>query len=267
MQSIRYTPLAPGSTLNASPPVPCWSTGEPTTPLPNTGGNNFYVWCSTRWTPISSSTRTVTLSACAASVSASTCVHHPVVQEVVTFDDYPVGVATPTEVACTTYCGTSMIVDSWVEHPTTPTVACLSSTLSPSLCTGQPVGGPITGGASIAITGTGFVSGSTVQFVEESGGSPTTDNVVLTAKGVTWKSANLITVVAPPVTEGSTYFVTVTTPAGTSAYSASDIFTYVRGARHGDEHMHRYGRDRTHGDSMQLKLFLDKRDRSGLGWQ
>ncbi len=111
-----------------------------------------------------------------------------------------------------------------------PTVTCLSPTVPPRTCSGGHVGGPITGGTTFSIVGTGFVSGtSTVQFVEESGGSPTTDNMLLTATGVTVVSPTSITATAPPITEGSTYFVTVTTPAGTStSVDGANVFTYTR---------------------------------------
>ncbi len=123
-----------------------------------------------------------------------------------------------------------MTVDSWVEHPTLPKITCLSPTVPPRACSGGHVGGPIAGGTTFSIIGTGFVSGSTtVQFVEEAGGSPTTDNEVLTASGVPVVSPTSITATAPPVTEGSTYFVTVTTPAGTSTSAdGANVFTYTR---------------------------------------
>lgn len=244
VQSIRYTPLlAPSQTLNASPPTPCWPGGEPTTPLPTTGGNRFDVWCSTVWTPTSANTRTVTLSACLSSVAAATCAYRPLVQEVVSFDDYPPGGAPPTYAECSTYCGESMTVNRWVQHPTMPTVTHLGCAPTPGSCAASPLGGPITGTAHIAVTGTGFVKakcttttsltrcGTTVEFVEESSGVPATDNVVVTVtpKTVTVASSTSLTVTAPPVSEGSTYFVVVTTPSGSSAYGGPDVFTYSAG--------------------------------------
>lgn len=241
VQSIRYTPLlTPTGTLNASPPSPCWPNNSEPNTLPTTGGNHFHVWCSTMWTPTSADTRTVTLSACLSSVSAVKCAYHPLVQEAVSFDDYPPGGAPPTHEACSTYCGESMTVDKWVEHPTMPTIGLLSCAPSPGSCRSAPLGGPISGGENITITGTGFVTGcaktaatragcgTTVQFVEAAGGTPAADNVVLTVtpKNVHVRSSTSLTVTAPAVTEGSTYFVRVTTPSGSSADSSAVVFTY-----------------------------------------
>jgi IPT/TIG domain len=245
IQSIRYKPLLTATeSLNASPPVPCWpttkeggtwSTGEPPGALPNTGGNVFRVWCSTRWTPASARTRTVTFSACKVSsaspppvtkTEAKACALKPLVQEVVAFDDYPAGKATPTQAPCHTWCGEFMTVESWVEHPKLPSVSFLSCVPTSASCTKSPIGGPSSGGTIINIIGNGFVTGSVVQFVEETGGTPNSDNVVLTATKVTYSSATALTATVPGITEGSTYFVTVTTPTGTSAYGSRDVFTY-----------------------------------------
>lgn len=247
IQSIRYTPLlSPTETLNASPPGPCWPTaaeggtwanGEPTSPLPNTGGNSFYVWCSTFFTPKSANTRVVTLSACPSvaneslTTQAAVCASRPLVQAVVTFGDYPNGVATPTADPCSPpplgYCGTTETVDSWLYGPTMPTITKLSCSTASTACNAGAVGG----GTTFTITGTGFVAGNTVNFIEEANGIPTTDNVVLAASNVSVsKSGTSITATAPAVTEGSNYFVTVTTPIGTTPYSGADRFTYQAGA-------------------------------------
>jgi hypothetical protein len=106
-----------------------------------------------------------------------------------------------------------MTVSSWTFAPVVPTVGSIS-----------PATGTIKGGTAITITGTGFVTGSTVSFVEESGGSPTSDNVVLPATNVSVTSSTVITANSPSVIEGTTYYVIVTTPTGTSADSA--IFSY-----------------------------------------
>jgi hypothetical protein len=220
IQNIRYTPLiSTAQTLNASPPSACWGTG--TSALASQEGStsvNVDIWCSTVWNPSSANTRVVTFSACPASQSptASSCAAAPFLQVVATYDDYPSGViSAPTTAQCVVYCGTGMTVNSWEWSPVVPTVTGLSAT-----------SGPITGGTSVTITGTGFVSGATsVNFVEESGGSPTGDNVVLSASSV-WNSSTSITATAPAVITGTKYFVTVTTPGGTSAYGSNDVFTY-----------------------------------------
>jgi hypothetical protein len=74
--------------------------------------------------------------------------------------------------------------------------------------------GPTSGGTSVTITGTGFSGATSVAF-----GSTTTSNFTVL-------SDTQITVVSPPGNPG-TVDVTVTTPAGTSAPSAADLFTYV----------------------------------------
>ncbi len=218
IQSIRYTPLlSPGQTLNASPPSPCWTNGPG---LPSIDGQSMDVWCSTAWNPTSSNTRIVTFSTCLSSVaSAAACAAQPLLQAVVTFDDYPAGiVSSPTSAQCVVYCGTGMTVNSWTWSPTLPTVTGINTTT-----------GPITGGTSVTITGTGFVSGATsVNFVEGSvtGLTPSSTNVVLHAipSSVT---STAVSVTTPSVTAGTTYFVTVTSPSGTSAYSSNAVFTFT----------------------------------------
>jgi hypothetical protein len=216
IQMIRYTPLLTTSeTLNASPPSYCWGNG-PVSEVTNIDGvPAMAVWCSTAWTPTSADTRTVTFSTCPASLTATQCALQPTLQAVVSFDDYPAGVSSPSTAECVVYCGTTMAVDSWVWNPVVPTVSAIS-----------PSSGPITGGTSVTITGTGFVTGTTVSFIEESGGTPVTGNVVLPASGVTVNGPTSLTVAAPAATEGTTYFVAVTTATGNSAYSANGVFTY-----------------------------------------
>ena len=217
IQNIRYTPLlATSQTLNASPPAACWGTSPESQLAGIDGEPPMASWCSTAWTPTSDSTRTVTISTCPATTSAAQCAAAPMLQAVVSFDDYPPQLASPpSTTACTLYCGTSMVTDSWVWAPVVPTVTGIS-----------PASGPITGGTTVTITGTGFVAGSTVSFVEESGGSPASDNTVLVAP-TTYVSPTTLTATAPAVVEGVTYYVTVTTLKGTSAQTSSAIFTYT----------------------------------------
>jgi len=222
IQNIRYAPmLGAGQTLNASPPTYCWS-NVATPELPTVDGESMDVWCSTQWSPSKTNTRVVTISTCLSKVGAAACAASPTLQVVVTFDDYPTGViSAPTTAQCVVYCGTGMTVNSWAWSPTVPTVTGLATS-----------SGSITGGTSVTIAGTGFVTGAnattlnTVNFIEESGGTPTSSNVVVPAN-VTSAASNSITVTAPSITAGTTYFVTVTTPGGTAAYSANDVFTYT----------------------------------------
>lgn len=220
IQNIRYTPLlytsSADQTLNASPPSVCWGTGS-TSEL-TSDGNTFAVWCSTTWTPSSANTRVVTLSACPTNRTTSpvVCALDPLLQATVTFDDYPAGVSAPNSAECVVYCGTAMTENNWDWSPTVPTVTSLPGATT----------GPIYGGTGITIDGTGFVQNeTTVNFVETN----LTNNVIFPATSVSVNSAdNVITAFSPAITTGSTFYVTVTTPGGTSAYDASgDTFTYT----------------------------------------
>ena len=216
IQNIRYNPLLlAGQTLNASPPAYCWGSG-PTSQLTgadSVDGVSIEVWCSTVWTPSSADTRVVTFSACLSGVSASTCVAKPTLAAVVAFDDYPPGVSTPNSGVCAVYCGTGLTVESWLWAPQMPTVVSIN-----------PPSGAVVGNTTITLTGSGFVNGTTVNFVEESGGTPSSANVILEATGIVVNSPTTLSAVVPTVTSGASYFVTVTPPAGTSAYAP--IFTY-----------------------------------------
>jgi IPT/TIG domain len=217
--SIRYTPLlGTNQTLNASPPGSCFATGK--TQVTTSDGSVMSVWCSTAWNPALAATRVVTLSSCAGGADPKACAANPMVQAQVTFDDYPTGTAiAASNAACFAYCGTSMTINNWAVRPIMPAVTGIS-----------PATGPITGGTQVTISGTGFVAaGTTVNFVEESGGAPASDNTVLAASSVTVNtSGTQITAVAPLVTEGATYYVTVRTPTGTSAYASNAVFVYTQ---------------------------------------
>lgn len=219
IQDIRYTPLL-SQTLNASPPVPCWGSAAISEVSNIDGVAPMAVWCSTAWTPTSATTRTVTFSTCQddgqpAATQAATCAADPYLEAVVVFDDYPNGVSAPSSSPCQVYCGTGMAVQNWLWDPTVPTVSALS-----------PAGGSVSGGTSVTITGTGFQSGATVSFIEESGGVPSPNNVVLPATHVVVNSSTSLTATAPAVTQGSTYDVVVTTPSGESAEVPSAVYTY-----------------------------------------
>ena len=190
------------------------------------------VWCSTTWNPSSANTRVVTFSTCKSNgvspssptsvvlAAATACAANPLLQVIVTFDDYPANViSAPTSAQCVVYCGTGMTINSWVWSPVVPSVSGLNTT-----------SGHITGSTSVTITGTGFVTttgATSVNLVAESGGSPLTGNVIVPATNVVVNSSTSITFATPPVISGSTYFVAVTTPGGTNAYGPNDIFTYT----------------------------------------
>lgn len=224
IQSIRYTPLlGTGETLNASPPQPCWAAGTGGTyGAPSTNktpdGVDIAVWCSTAWFPTSASTRAVTITACQAAISNSGCVADPVLQTVVTFDDYPAGGSEPNDGQCVVYCGSGLTIESWLQFPTVPTVSGLSST-----------SGSVSGGGTITITGSGLAQHSTINFVEESGGTPSSNNAVISASNNGTCSSTSCTATIPAVTTAGDYFVTVTTPEGTSADSQSLVYNFQAG--------------------------------------
>ena len=165
VQSIRYNPLLYTTvngtntpvTLNASPPSYCWGTGASQYTDPNPVGGVLYnmnVYCSTVWNPKSASTRKVTVSACripaqdvpgSAAYKASwaaaqaSCAATPLLQAIVTFDDYPpTGVSGSSQNQCVTYCGSTMTVNSWNWTPTVPTVTGVTG-LTGTIDGGQPM--------------------------------------------------------------------------------------------------------------------------------
>jgi hypothetical protein len=218
IQNIRYSPLLGSSqTLNASPPSYCWGSG-PTSQL-TTQGDAVDAWCSTVWNPTSSNTRVVTISACLTSITptAAGCASTPGLQTVVTFDDYASSLSPPNPGQCTSACGSGMTINSATMPATSPTVSALSSSA-----------GPVTGGSSLTVTGTGFVNGSTtVQFVATSASDP---NLVLQATNVNVGSGTSLSVTIPASTTSTTFYVVVTTPEGMSSDGTPStyqpIYTY-----------------------------------------
>ncbi len=110
IQNIRYTPL-----LATTWPGPgsCWAGGTPV----QINNQSMDVWCRTAYTPTSANTRVVTLDTCLHGGTAAACIANPLLEAVVTFDDYPTGSSPPNTAACVVYCGTSMTVNSWVWSP------------------------------------------------------------------------------------------------------------------------------------------------------
>ena len=115
----------------------------------------------------------------------------------------PAGTAGTVDVTVTTPGGTSATspADQFTYDPV------------PTITSVAPAAGPLAGGTTVTITGTGFVTGATVDFG------------LTGATGVTVVSATSITAVSPAVPAG-TVDVTVTTPGGTSATLPADQFTY-----------------------------------------
>ena len=256
IQNTRYT--FSSAMVNASPPVQCWgstSVANASNYQDLTSNKSVDVWCSMVWQPFrTAQTRTITYSACldatpsSPSPSAAACAANPLLQVVVAFDDFPPGAAiVPSDhpVPCTIppngFCGESLTQTSWIWNPDVPSVSSLSvtSALSSGLnSSNQPV--------SMQINGDGFVPGATVNFIQETGSSPgpgvvpSTPNVPVTPAGqeqgvivpatVTANSVSCagsgntncsLSVTVPAVTSGPDYFVTVTTPGGTSPYAAT----------------------------------------------
>jgi hypothetical protein len=87
---------------------------------------------------------------------------------------------------------------------------------APAVTAVSPSSGPLGGGTSVTITGTNLTGASAVNF----GG--------VAGTGVVPVSATSVTAVAPAEAAG-TVDITVVTPAGTTATSASDQFTYTTG--------------------------------------
>ncbi len=89
----------------------------------------------------------------------------------------------------------------------------LTTPPQPTVTGVSPASGPVSGGTSVTVTGTGFVPGASVDF-----------GTVAAAK-VTVDSGSEITALSPPNVTGSVD-VTVTTAGGTSPTSSADLFTY-----------------------------------------
>ncbi len=85
----------------------------------------------------------------------------------------------------------------------------------PTISNISPRSGPTSGGTSVTITGTGFSGTTAVRFGATN------------ATNVTVYSATQITATSPAGAGAGTVDVTVTTPAGISATSAADQFTYA----------------------------------------
>src|SRR5271157_1108113 len=89
-----------------------------------------------------------------------------------------------------------------------------ASAAAPTVTKINPTSGPLIGGTTVTVTGTGFTGATSVKF----GTTAATSYTVV--------SATSITAVSPAGSAG-TVDVTVTTPSGTSVISASDQFTYI----------------------------------------
>ncbi len=239
IQNTRYTFDAgsPNKFLNSATPESCASYSIPGQ------ANSVDVYCSMVWQPYSADTRVFTYSACttnsANNAKATDCTANPLLQVIVAFDDYPSGIASPspTPSECTPIlqqgnppsgpengsCGQSMTQLSWQWNPVVPAITALS-----------PSTGSTNGGATVTIQGTGFTSGETVNFVEQPQElpvptgtyNPPVSATVLAPSG-SCALPTCIQMTSPAVTIGNAYFVTVTTPGGTSQTASSDYNSFV----------------------------------------
>jgi hypothetical protein len=112
---------------------------------------------------------------------------------------------------------------SWQWSPVVPAITSLS-----------PPTGPTTGGTTVTIKGTGFTTGETVSLTPQLSQPPsgTTYNPPVAATIVaspppTCALPTCIEVTTPSVTGGTAYYVTVTTPGGTSQTAVSDSNSFV----------------------------------------
>ncbi|HKD95415.1 MAG TPA: IPT/TIG domain-containing protein [Gaiellaceae bacterium] len=115
----------------------------------------------------------------------------------------PAGAAGTVQVAVTTPGGTSAATNADLYAYGVPAITSVS-----------PPKGPVAGGNTVTINGSGFVPGATVNFGSSASGT------------VTFVSSGQLTAVAPAGAAG-TVDVTVTTPAGTSGATAADKYKYL----------------------------------------
>ena len=89
-----------------------------------------------------------------------------------------------------------------------------AATAAPAVTGVSPTSGPVAGGDTVTVTGTGFTGTTGVSF-----GTVAATNLAVA-------SDTQLTVTSPPAAAAGTVDVTVTTPAGTSAITPADQFTY-----------------------------------------
>ncbi len=218
VQDVRYNFTA--STLNASPPQPCWTPQSPLAPVSQAEFNdvNVAVWCSTQWNPLSPNTRVVTFSTCPVSASAdfssstliksaaSACALNPFLQSVVQFDDFPSTISasncSPLPLSNST-CGTTFTVLSWAFGVAIPSIA--TATAPSSTC-------PST--REIDITGANLTGAISVNVIQSAANNVVFPTGPILAGGT---ATTLTTCASIQMAAGTAYSVSVTTPSGTSA--------------------------------------------------
>ena len=103
--------------------------------------------------------------------------------------------------------------DTWVYLPVTP---------APTVTAVSPKAGPVSGGTTLTITGTGFVPGATVVIGQGNGAG----SEALPATNVTVASWTTITAVTGGGAKAGTWSVFVKTSGGTSTASSATNFIY-----------------------------------------
>jgi len=204
IENVRYNFMQ--QTLNASPPMPCWtSSGTPSELTAN--GETVSSWCSTLWL---GSTRHVSISTC---LGTSSCASAPLLQVEVTIGDYDLNTglsSCPPETvavsASTTTCGTTLTLDSWVFEPQIPVVTTVKEG---STCAN--------GSTQILITGSGLSNASSVNFWPV---ASLNNDQAIQAVTQTVGGGGTTILACPPATgmvTGTKYDVAVVTPTGISA--------------------------------------------------
>ncbi len=220
------------TTFDTGSPMPFLNNATPelcaTYATPGGQSTSVHVYCTMVWQPYSSNTRVFTYSAClsgtTADASPTSCAAAPLLQARFAFYDYPSAGAsissTPQScqpVSAGGACGQNVAQLSWQWNPVIPVVTGLS-----------PAGGPITGGTTVSVQGTGFTGGESVNLVQENPVSGTYNPPVpATIVGNPAPGCALpkcLQVTSPVVTSGTAYFVEVTTPGGTSQTSPFSSF-------------------------------------------
>ena len=224
LQNVRYNFAT--NTLEASSPVPCWGSSTSAS-LQDSSSNSsltMSAWCSTTWNPFSPVTRVVTVSVCLGGITAVECANRPLLEVVAAMNDYPnqfgpANCEPGTAQTSTSTCGTGMTIQSWIFNLTLPTVSVVSPSLS-ATCSGDLV----------TVTGSGFSNATDVTIYVDQSPYPSGPYPALSATSISVSNGGgTVTACAPSEPTGTSAFVAVTTPVGTSTYglaNPSSAFTY-----------------------------------------
>ena len=186
IQYVRYNPQITSATPSgvASPLVSCWG-GNSLSQLPTFDTYQMAVWCSTIWNPLSAQTRKVTFYTCQSNLLAAQCASSPLLQTLVTFDDYPVPpkVSAPNQTICTVLCGQGMTLTSWIWGGTASgSVSGVATTVTFNNEPSDVIVGSTTSAAVTVIDANNNpVAGDTVSITVQSGPGPLDASSTLSA--------------------------------------------------------------------------------------